>query len=248
MAVTPIVCTAISSLVPRRLSARAIIKVWVGPYSKSLRPWCRTSSICIITVVVIVVVLLWECIRVALCRALLCSCCIAAPTNTISSLVLLLLGQFGIHSTRSSALITHGVHSTWPCRCRSSLASGPGRPSLQQLSILLRVVVVVAVAILYLLAIATSCCIVTIASLVVVVCASCTSCSSCLLLGQLTAFFWCFAFLVWCTAATYLHFFKHLDELVNLVYMDRAFVLSVKYFENGLVFDLINRELIGCHY
>ena len=39
-----------------------------------------------------------------------------------------------------------------------------------------------------------------------------------------------------------------MDELVDLVDMDQAFVFSVKDFENGLILDLVYRELIGCHY
>jgi hypothetical protein len=45
-----------------------------------------------------------------------------------------------------------------------------------------------------------------------------------------------------------LDLFEHLDEAVDLLDVDGAFVLSVEDFEDGLVLDLIYREVIGCHY
>jgi hypothetical protein len=39
-----------------------------------------------------------------------------------------------------------------------------------------------------------------------------------------------------------------MDEVVDLVYLNAALALAVEDFENRLVLDLIDSEIIGCHY
>ena len=35
--------------------------------------------------------------------------------------------------------------------------------------------------------------------------------------------------------------------MIDLLYLDAPCVISVEYFENRLVLDLIDSEIIGCH-
>ena len=58
--------------------------------------------------------------------------------------------------------------------------------------------------------------------------------------GYFAAFLLLF-FLLW---QLYLNLFKKLNEVVDLIDLDSARVLAVEHFENRLVLDLIDSELI----